>query len=110
MNNDIAKTIPFSNESEQSVIGALLLDNDAIDEIAELRAEHFHRADHRLIFSTVREMIGNGGGADAMTVFSRLQAEGKAAQVGGLAYLNDIAQNTPSAANIRRYAREVIDR
>jgi replicative DNA helicase len=110
MNNDIAKTIPFSNESEQSVIGALLLDNDAIDAIAELRPEHFHRADHRLIFSTVREMIAKGGGADAMTVFSRMQAEGRAAQVGGLLYLNDLAQNTPSAANIRRYAQEVIDR
>ncbi|WP_322056784.1 replicative DNA helicase [Paraburkholderia sp. J63] len=98
-----------SVEAEQSVLGGLLLDNDAIDGIGGLRAERFYRADHRMIFGTVTRLIADGG-ADVVTVFSALQAGGKAEQVGGLAYLNALAQNTPSAANIARYAGIVRDR
>lgn len=96
-------------EAEQSVLGALLLDNDAIDRIGDLRAEHFYRADHRMIFGQVTAMIA-AGGADVVTVYAQLQAGGKAEQAGGLAYLNALAQNTPSAANIARYAGIVRDR
>ncbi|CAL8474555.1 replicative DNA helicase [Caballeronia sp. S22] len=108
--NDIQRAIPQAIEAEQSVIGALMLDNDSIDRIGDLRAEHFYRADHRLIFQLVTSMIGEGIGADAITVFERLQAQGKSADVGGLAYLNALVQNTPSSANIARYAGIVRDR
>ncbi|WP_213764036.1 replicative DNA helicase [Caballeronia sp. dw_19] len=107
--HDTKRSTLYSVEAEQSVIGGLLLDNDAVDRIGDLRAEHFYRADHRTIFEQVTAMIA-GGGADVLTVFERLQAGGKAQQVGGLAYLNALAQNTPSAANIRRYAEIVRDR
>lgn len=108
--NDIQRAIPQAVESEQSVIGALLIDNDAIDRIGDLRAEHFFRGDHRTIFAQVVEMIVSGAGADVITVYERLQANGKAAAVGGLKYLNDLAQSTPSSANIARYAGIVRDR
>lgn len=99
-----------SFEMEQSVIGALMLDNAAIDQIGELHAGHFYRADHRTIFETISKLIAGNHTADVMTVFERLQASGKAEQVGGLAYLNALAQNTPGSANARRYAGIVIDR
>ncbi|WP_175889764.1 replicative DNA helicase [Burkholderia cepacia] len=109
MNDDLRRAVPQAIEAEQSVIGGLLLDNDAIDRVGGLRAEHFYRADNRVIFEQVTVMIASGG-ADVVTTFAALQAKGKAEQVGGLAYLNDLAQNTPSAANITRYAGIVRDR
>lgn len=108
--NDIQRATPHSIEHEQSVIGALLLDNDAVDRMGDLRPEHFYRGDHRAIFSQIVKMIEAGVGADAITVFERLSAEGRANDVGGLKYLNDLAQSTPSSANIGRYAEIVRDR
>ncbi|MDR5736155.1 replicative DNA helicase [Caballeronia sp. LZ025] len=108
--NDIQRAIPHSIEHEQSVIGALLIDNDAIDRMGDLRAEHFYRGDHRAIFVQIVKMIESGIGADVITVYERLNAEGRAADVGGLTYLNDLAQSTPSSANIARYAEIVRDR
>ncbi|MDR5757001.1 replicative DNA helicase [Caballeronia sp. LZ035] len=107
---DIQRATPHSIEHEQSVIGALLLDNDAIDRMGDLRAEHFYRSDHRAIFAQIVKMIGSGVGADAITVYERLNAEGRAADFGGLRYLNDLAQSTPSSVNIARYAEIVRDR
>jgi replicative DNA helicase len=108
--NDLQRAVPQAAEAEQSVLGALLLDNDAIDRIGDLRAEHFFRGDHRAIFVEIVSLISNGAGADVMTVFERLQAKGRAQDVGGLPYLNDLAHNTPSASNITRYADIVRDR
>jgi len=101
---------PHSDEAEQSVLGALLLDNDAIDRISDLRADQFYRYDHRIIFEAISRMIMANRRADVVTVYEWLCAAGKADQVGGLPYLNSLAQNTPGAANIRRYAEIVIER
>jgi replicative DNA helicase len=101
---------PHSLEAEQSVLGALLLDNDAIDRIPELRAEHFYRYDHRIIFESVSRMIVAGRRADVITVYEALGTAGKDQQVGGLHYLNALAQNVPGSAGIRRYAEIVIER
>lgn len=108
--NDFQRNALQSVEAEQSVIGALLIDNDAVDRIAGLRVEHFSRGDHRAILAEVFALLGNGIGADVMTVFERLNAKGKAEDIGGLAYLNALAWNTPSSANIARYAEIVRDR
>ncbi|MFM0647958.1 replicative DNA helicase [Paraburkholderia bryophila] len=110
MNNDIQRAIPHSVEAEQSVIGALLLDNDAVDHIGSLTASHFYRGDHRAIFREIIDMISSAVGADPITLFQRLQSKGKADDVGGLPYLNSITQNTPGSANIARYADSVVDR
>jgi replicative DNA helicase len=110
IDNDTRRAIPASVESEQAVLGALLLDNDAIDRIGDLRAEHFYRADHRTIFAEIMNLVGRGIGADVLTLMERLQAKGKVSDVGGMVYLNDLAQNTPSAANVSRYAQIVRDR
>ena len=102
---------PHSVEAEQSVIGGLLLDNTAFDRVADvLRAEDFYRYDHRLVWEQISRMIERGQPADVVTVFEALDSVGKSEDAGGLRYLNALAQGTPSAANIRRYAEIVRDR
>jgi replicative DNA helicase len=102
---------PHSIEAEQSVLGGLLLDNAAWDRIADFVQEgDFYRYDHRIIFQHIVRLINNSRPADVITVFEALSAVEKAEEVGGLSYLNALAQNTPSAANIRHYAEIVRDR
>ncbi|MBU6292077.1 MAG: replicative DNA helicase [Burkholderiaceae bacterium] len=108
---DALRVPPHSIEAEQSVLGGLLLDNTAFDRVIDLvSAEDFYRFDHRLIFQQIAKLVAATKPADVITVFESLSSLGKAEEVGGLAYLNALAQNTPSAANIRRYAEIVRDR
>jgi len=105
------KVPPHSIEAEQSVLGGLLLDNAAWDRIADfLSQSDFYRYDHRIIYEHIGRLIAATRPADVVTVFEAMTTSGKAEEVGGLAYLNALAQNTPSAANIRRYAEIVRDR
>ena len=102
---------PNSNEAEQSVLGGLLLDNLAWDRAADLLTDSdFYRHEHRLIYAAVGALVSAGKPADVITVFEQLQSQGKAADCGGLAYLNALAQSVPSAANMRRYAEIVRER
>ncbi len=105
------RTPPHSIEAEQSVLGGLLLDNTAWDRVADLvTGGDFYRHDHRLIYQAISKLIDQSRPADAVTMYEALQTSGKAEDAGGLAYLNTLAQNTPSAANIRRYGEIVRDR
>ncbi|NDH43564.1 MAG: replicative DNA helicase [Betaproteobacteria bacterium] len=102
---------PQSLEAEQAVLGGLLLDNSAFDRVADLlRSDDFYRADHRQIFIAVASLVDKAQPADVVTVHEALSTIGKSEEVGGLIYLNRLAQDTPSAANIRRYAEIVRDR
>ncbi|HMN66353.1 MAG TPA: replicative DNA helicase, partial [Burkholderiaceae bacterium] len=102
---------PHSIEAEQAVLGGLLLDNTAFDRVADvLREEDFYRHDHRLIWHQIARLIERSQPADVVTVYEALQSLGKAEEAGGLGYLNSLAQETPSAANIRRYGEIVRDR
>jgi len=108
---EAARVPPQSIEAEQSVLGGLLLDNTAWDRIADLITEQdFYRADHRLIFQHVGQLIEHTKPADALTVAESLERSGKLAEIGGQSYLGSLAMNTPSAANIRRYAEIVRER
>jgi replicative DNA helicase len=108
---DALRVPPHSIEAEQSVLGGLLLDNHAFDKVADfLREEDFYRYDHRLIYQHIQRLIERSHPADVITVFESLASAGKADEIGGLPYLNELAQSTPSAANIRRYAEIVRDR
>ena len=102
---------PQSIESEQSVLGGLMLDNNAFDLVADvLVPEDFYRRDHRIIYEKIQEMCSAGRPADIVTVYGELDAEGKSQEAGGMAYLNSLVNATPAAANIRRYAEIVRDR
>lgn len=105
------RTPPASIESESSVLGGLLLNNAAWDRVADLLIDtDFYRYEHRLIFAAVGSLINANKPADVITVYQHLQAQGKDGDVGGIEYLNALAQYVPSAANIRRYAEIVRER
>ena len=108
---DLIKLPPHSVEAEQSVLGGLLLENSAWDRIADQIAEgDFYRHDHRLIYRHISRLIEQSRPADVVTVAESLEKSNELNQIGGLAYLAALAQNTPSAANIRRYAEIVRER
>jgi replicative DNA helicase len=102
---------PHSVEAEQSVLGGLLIDNLAWDRAGDLLTDaDFYRHEHRLIYAAIGALVSGSKPADVITVFEQLQSLGKAQDVGGLAYLNALAQSVPSAANMRRYAEIVRER
>ena len=102
---------PHSVEAEQAVLGGVLIDNDAWDRIAGiLTAAHFYRNDHRAVFDAVSGLCDEGRPCDAVTVAERLDRDGQLESSGGLAYLAELAENTPSAANIVAYAEIVRER
>ena len=108
---EAARVPPQSIEAEQSVLGGLLLDNAAWDRVADLVTEQdFYRADHRVIFQHVGALIEHGKPADTLTVGESLERSGKLGEIGGHAYVASLSLNTPSAANIRRYAEIVRER
>ena len=108
---ELIKLPPHSVEAEQSVLGGLLLDNPAWDKIADMIGESdFYRADHRLIYRHISKLIGSSRPADVITVSESLDSTRELEGIGGLAYLGALAQNTPTAANIRRYAEIVRER
>src|SRR4051812_46318195 len=102
---------PHSVEAEQSLIGALLLDNQAFDRVADLiTAEDFYRDDHRRIFRHISKLVEATRPADVVTVSDSIESSEDKDRTGGPAYLGALAQNTPSALNIRRYAELVRER
>jgi replicative DNA helicase len=104
--------LPQSLEAEQSLLGGLLIDGTAIDRITGLRPDHFAREEHRAIYQAILDCADEDGVIDIVTVYDRLQRQrgGKSENDAGLAYLGSLAQNTPSALNIRRYAELVRER
>jgi replicative DNA helicase len=102
---------PHSIEAEQSVLGGLMLDSAAWDQVADrVVADDFYRNDHRLIFEAVAGLIERSQPCDAVTLAGHLESQGLLDQVGGLAYLGSLARDTPTAANIRAYADIVRER
>lgn len=102
---------PQSIEAEQSVLGSLLLDNNAFDRVGDVLAESdFYRSEHRLIFRAIVRLIEAGKPADSLTVAEFLKEHGKLDTAGDQSYIGSLALNTPSAANVRRYAEIVRDR
>ncbi|MES3041832.1 MAG: replicative DNA helicase [Pseudomonadota bacterium] len=102
---------PHSLEGESSVLGGLMLDPNAWDNVGDLLTDSdFYRSEHKLIFSAIGALINAMKPADVVSVFVHLQNQGKGDEVGGLGYLNSLAQYVPSAGNIRRYAEIVRER
>jgi replicative DNA helicase len=104
------KVPPHSIEAEQSVLGALLLDNNSLDMVAALLREvDFYRSEHAIIFQAISKLVNDNKPADVLTVHEELKTYGIAENF-GITYLNQLASNTPSSANIRGYAQIISDR
>ena len=105
------KIPPHSIEAEQAVLGGVMLENTAWERVAELLTESdFYRHDHRLIFKALKRLADRNQPFDVVTLAEDLDKEGLNDQVGGLAYLGQLAKNTPSVANISAYAQIIRER
>ncbi len=102
---------PHSVEAEQAVLGGLLLDAAAWENVADaVTQEDFYRPDHKLIFEAIAALAGEAKPCDVVTVSQQLERTSRLDAAGGLAYLSSIARDTPSAANVRAYADIVRER
>lgn len=102
------KLPPHSLEAEQSVIGGLMLDNQAWDRISDkVYEKDFYRKEHRFIFQEIARLAEKSTPFDVVTLSDGLEHAGKLEDVGGLSYLSELARNTPSVANIAAYAQIV---
>ncbi len=109
--SEALKVPPHDLEAEQAVLGGLMLDNAAWDQIADrLHEDDFYRREHRLIWRSMAELADGNHPLDVVTLSGWLRQQGKLEEAGGLNYLGAIARETPSAANIRAYADIVRER
>jgi len=105
------KVPPHSIDAEQSVLGGLLLDNRAWDQVIDRIKEHdFYRHDHKLIFRSMLRLVEQNKPIDVLTISEALREVNDLDQVGGDVYLFELANNTPSAANVNAYADIVRER
>ena len=96
---------PNSIEAERAVLGGLILDASGWDRVADrVREEDFYRRDHQLVFRAIASLIDANHPCDVLTVSEWLDAQGDAKVEGGLAYVGELAESTPSAANVAAYA------
>ena len=110
---DVAKIKlqPQSIEAERSVLGALLISSDSWDGVAEVvAAGDFYRPEHRAIFRQIALLVDRGEPVDVITVADRLLATGELDAAGGHTYLAELAEQTPTASNVRAYAKAVRER
>jgi len=102
---------PQDLHAEQSVLGSMLINKDAIADCLEaVKAHDFYRPAHELIFDAVLDLFGRGEPADAITVADELSKRGDITRVGGQAYLHQLIQSVPTAANAGYYAEIVHER
>jgi len=102
------KTPPQDVDAEKSVIGALLLDKDAVIKVAaKLSPDDFFESAHREIYKVIQEVFEKGSAVDMITVASALKSKGTLAGVGGRAYLAELASLLPTASNVEYYAKIV---
>lgn len=105
---DTLRVPPQSVEAEQSVVGGLMLSPSSLGRIADLLTENdFYRRDHRLIYRAICELSAKNKPFDSVTLGEWFEAQQLSEQIGGTGYLIELANTTPSAANIRAYAEIV---
>lgn len=109
---DLLERVPPQNlEAEASVLGAILLDNEAAWSVARfLKAEHFYKTAHRTIYATILELIEARKPVDLVILKDELGRKGQLEAAGGPAYLAQLVETVPTAANAEHYAKLVRDR
>jgi replicative DNA helicase len=108
MSNSTQRLPPQNLEAEQSVLGSMLIDKDALLEAAEiLLADDFYRESHQHIFQSVLELSNRGEPVDLVTICEELENKGLLSKVGDAAYLATVTNMTPTAAHVKYYANIV---
>ncbi|KZM39994.1 DNA helicase [Marinomonas sp. SBI22] len=112
-NSDVSaiKLPPYSVEAERSVVGGLMLDPNAWDKVSELVvSDDFYRPEHKQIFAVIAKLADESEPIDVVTIGEKLDKRGELEDVGGMTYLIEMAEATPSSANIASYADIVRER
>ncbi len=108
---DFANRPPQAIEVEQAVLGAMLLDQDAIPKVEELlKPEYFYEKKHRIIYEAMQYLSANNSPVDTITLFEELKKTGKLEQAGGAAYVTQLVQDISSAANVEFHAKIVLEK
>src|SRR2546429_7435621 len=111
IDENLRRVPPQSLEAEESVLGAVMLDNTVVDRVVEmLRPEDFYRGAHRRLFRAMVDLNGRSEPIDLITLSETLKARGDLAEVGGGAYLAELTERVPTAANAVHYAKIVRER
>ncbi len=96
--------MPYNRDAEMALLGCLLMDNDIASDIVEkLSEEDFYQESHKFILRSMQLVFASRKPVDIVTVSDRLDSEGSLAKAGGIAYLTELAEITPSAANYKSY-------
>ncbi len=101
--------LPYSSEAEQAVLGAIILDNNVLDEVVEILGDSkfFYVATHRVIYSAVLDLYNSNTSVDFVTLLETLKRDRQFDDATGKTYLMDLAQNCPSISNAAEYAKIV---
>lgn len=106
--NENLKLPPQNIEAERSVLGALMLDKDAIIKVANLvRSGDFYKDAHNLIYEAVIELYEKREPIDVLSLSNRLEERGELDKIGGSSYLTELVNTVPSSSNITHYAKVV---
>jgi len=104
------KVPPHDDVAEQSVLGAVLIDKDAMIDVAEfLRPEHFYKDAHRVIFASMLALFEVHEPVDVVTVTAQLKKAGDLKIAGGASYISDLLNVVPTSANAERYGRIIME-
>lgn len=105
MDSDKAKLPPQNTEAEASLLGAILIDSDAIVKIADsIHSQDFYDEKHRYIYEGVQQLYETHSPIDVLTLTDKLKSSGTLDIVGGAAYLTELTNYVPTAAHVERYA------
>src|SRR3990172_12494492 len=108
--NTGGKITPQDLDAERSIIGAILLDSDAITAVAQtLKPEHFYKEAHTDIILSIFQLFEKREPIDLVTLTSQLKKNGKLDKVGGAAYISELASGVPTAAHVTQYAQIIRD-
>lgn len=108
---DVVKAPPQDNTAEQAVLGAIFLDSDRLVEVKEfISSKDFYKTAHQIIFRTMEKLFDNREAIDVLTVRAALESQGDIENIGGIAYIAELANATPTAANAVYYAKIVAEK
>jgi replicative DNA helicase len=102
------RVLPHNLDAEASILGGIILHNEAIKRVADLEADHFYDPRHRFVFGAMRQLEGKARPLDIVTIEVELQLMGKLEALGGVAFLGELALRVPTPDNVAHYAADVI--
>ena len=98
------RSLPQSIEAEQSVIGSMIIDKNAIAKVLEgLDEEDFYRDGHKVIYKTILEMFRNDIAIDLLTLLEYLKSTDMLERAGGVTYITELSSSVPTTANLSAY-------